>query len=31
MFKKQKPIWGEGQLDEGGQKVQTSTYKINKY
>ena len=21
--------WGEGELDEGGQKVQTSSYKIN--
>ena len=23
--------WGEGELEEGGQKVQTSSYKINKY
>ena len=23
--------WGEGELDEGRQKVQTSSYKINKY
>ena len=24
-------IWGEAELDEGGQKVQTSSYKLNKY
>ena len=23
--------WGEGELDEGGQKVQTFSYKISKY
>ena len=23
--------WGKAKLDEGGQKVQTSSYKINKY
>ena len=23
--------WGEGELDEGSQKVQTCSYKINKY
>ena len=23
--------WGEGELDEGSQKAQTSSYKINKY
>ena len=25
------PEWGEGELDEGSQKVQTSSYRINKY
>ena len=24
-------VCGEGELEEGGQKVQTSSYKINKY
>ena len=24
-------VWGEGELDEGSQKVQTSSNKINKY
>ena len=23
--------WGEGELDEGSQKLQTSSYKMNKY
>ena len=27
----QRQGWGEGESEEGGQKLQTSIYKINKY